>query len=415
MAPLFLGRSRSIAFSALLVISTPAAAEQQLSATTLVDQVLASNLELAADSELGTQTTAIAVTQGRLADPRISIGFAPKTLGNDIGSREIFKISQAIPWFGKLNASRMVADSNARATENWVASRNRDMSLMATTLWAEWWHVHQAISVNQHILRSYESLTRSADTRYQNGQGKQQDALQSKVRLLHARHQLVTLIQQKRRIGIQLNKLRNKPLDSSVLPPTALPVMPKTLDTTSLLAVIENHPEYRSAKDKLEASVGELALAKRERYPDFVAEAAYVGTLDPEEKRWQVGLGVNLPFDQAKRRSRITAAIAGKNKLQINAEAKLLELKEDLRLTTSRYQEHVHIQKLYAQELLPVAKRNQQAAQQDYANGVSNLDTVTAAITDYQKTALQLRRHQADRLVILAEIEQLVGRPLHGE
>lgn len=422
MFTLFLGFIRSaqrlaVLLAASLVTTLSMASESdRLSPQRLLEQVAAENLALASAYEHSAGTAEMAATQGRLADPRLMLGIAPETAGSSLGSRENIKISQALPWFGKLAASRKNAASTASATANAVAAFQRELALEASHNWAEWWYVHQAISINETIVSSFEHLTRSANSRYQNGQGKQQDALQSEVRLLHAQHQRVTLQQQRQRLAIQLNQLRNRPLENAVLAPAAMPAMPAMPaipKDEGLLPLLEQHPAYLAALDAVAAAEARLTLAKRERYPDFVAEVAHVGTLDPEEKRWQVGLGLNLPFDQGKRRHGVAAAMANKQKLALDAQAKLLALKEQLASQLSRYQEHLHIEALYTEQLLPLAKQSQQAAQQDYANGISDFDTVTAAITDYQKAAMQLRRHQADRFMILAEIEQLAGRQLH--
>lgn len=419
MFTLFLGFIRpaqqlAVLLAASLVTTLSMASEgDRLSPQRLLEQVAAENLALASAYEHSAGTAEMAATQGRLADPRLMLGIAPETAGTSLGSRENIKISQALPWFGKLAAIRKNAASTASATANAVAAFQRELALEASHAWAEWWYVHQAISINETIVSSFEHLTRSANSRYQNGQGKQQDALQSEVRLLHARNERVTLQQQRQRLAIQLNQLRNRPLVNAVLAPAAMPVMPAMPSDEDLLSSLEQHPAYLAALDSAAAAEARLTFAKRERYPDFVAEIAHVGTLDPEEKRWQVGLGLNLPFDQGKRRHGVAAAMANKQKLALDAQAKLLALKEQLASQLSRYQEHLHIEALYTEQLLPLAKQSQQAAQQDYANGISDFDTVTAAITDYQTAAMQLRRHQADRFMILAEINQLVGRQLH--
>lgn len=414
MAIVFLGQARPILLTAVLAVSVPVSAQTRLPVDQLVQQVSAENLELAALYELNAEAVATANGQGRLPDPKLMIGFAPGTAGTALGSREIIKLSQSLPWFGKRRASKTIAESSAKASANATDAFQRNLVLTATKAWAEWWYVHQALTINQTIVRSFDGLMRSANTRYQNGQGKQQDALQSELRLLHAKHQRVTLQQQKKRIEVQLNTLRNRSLQTAVLPPASLPAMPSALEGDSLVPLLNQHPSYLAALDVLEGAEAQLTLARRDRYPDFVAEAAYIGTLDPEQKRWQVGVGFNIPFDQAKRRHGEAAANARNQKLALQAEAKLLALKEQLGMQLSSYQEHQHIEMLYAEQLLPVAKQSQQAAEQDYANGLSDFDTVTTAITDYQQTAMQLRRHQADRLVILAELEQLLGRSLRG-
>ncbi|MDD9892950.1 MAG: TolC family protein, partial [Gammaproteobacteria bacterium] len=291
----------------------------RLSPQRLLEQVAAENLALASAYEHSAGTAEMAATQGRLADPRLMLGVAPETAGSSLGSRENIKISQALPWFGKLAASRKNAASTASATANAVAAFQRELALEASNSWAEWWYVHQAISINQTIVNSFEQLTSSANSRYQNGEGKQQDALQSEVRLLHAQHERVTLQQRRQRLVIQLNTLRNRPLETAVLPPAEMPVIPALGEYEGFLPLLEQHPAYLAALNSLAAAEARLTLAKRERYPDFVAEVAHVGTLDPEEKRWQIGLGMNIPFDQGKRRHGVAAATANKQKLLLDA------------------------------------------------------------------------------------------------
>lgn len=413
MSMMKIGRSRSLMFTLLLSLTAPVASKtEQLTPAALIEQLAAANLELAAAEQATLQADATAQSKGRFADPKLTIGVAPKTFDSELGSRESIRISQALPWFGKRKLSKKVAEQQTISLSHQQAALKRELSLTGLKTWADWWFTHQALEINHNILSSYQRLTKSAQSRYENGQGKQQDALHSQVKLLHTQHQKTTLLEAKRRSAIELNTLRNRTPSAAVLPPSTLPAMPVLKDAQTYTAKLYSHPAYLAMLSQVEAADARQRIVARERYPDFVAEAAYIGTLDPEEKRWQVGLGLNIPFDQGKRRHQEAAAEAEKTKHVFSARSILLELEQRLGQLLSRYNEHQHIQHLYRHQLLPLAAQSQQAAQQDYANGISDLDTVTVAITEYQRTAMQLRRHQADQLMVLAELEQLLGQRL---
>lgn len=397
-----------------------ALAEERLSAAVLVDAVIQANPQLEAASAAYLAERAAAKMQGRLADPNLMIGLAPDTVGDELGTRTLLKLSQALPWPGKRGLQRDAATAAAAVSEQEALAVTRQLALAAQSAWAEWWYAHHALVINQRTIDSYTLLVEASETRYQNGSGRQQDVLQSSLRLRHAEHQQIELQQQKRRTGIAINTLLNRAPNEALLAPADLPTTATLPEEQALKQDLEQeweqallaHPQYQRAEAQQRSAALKLRLAKRDRYPDFVAEVSHIGTLDPEEKRLQLGLGIKLPFDQGKRKHGIAAADAALRSNLAAQQQALAILRQRLASLLSRFHEHQHIVQLYSGDLLTLASRARQAAERDYANGISDFNAVTMAITDLQTTEQRLRRHQANLFITAAELEELLGGAL---
>lgn len=387
-------------------------AEERLTADALVDAVIEANPQLEAARAAHLAQSAAAQMRGRFADPSLMIGVAPNTIGDQLGSRTIFKLSQALPWPGKRRLQRDVATATAAVSEQEAFAVARQLALAAGAAWAEWWYAEHALEINQRTVDSYTLLEAASETRYQNGSGRQQDLLQSQLRLRHAQHQQIELLEQKRRTGIAINTLLNRAPSADLLTAADLPSPALLPSNNELERALLAHPRYQAAEAKLRNAALKLRLEKRQRYPDFVAEVSHIGTLDPEEKRLQLGLGINIPFDQGKRKYGIAAA---EQRLQSELAAQqqvLATLRQSLHNLLSSYHEHKHIVQLYSGDLLSLAVQSQNAAERDYANGVGDFNAVTSAVTDLQQTEQRLRRHQANLFITAAELEALLGRAL---
>jgi len=80
------------------------------------------------------------------------------------------------------------------------------------------------------------------------------------------------------------------PLPAAMTPPVSLP------DTQQLRRSAEvSHPEIHRSKAKGAAASSQVALAEKAFLPDFNANVGYVGTLDPADKRLQIGVSINVP------------------------------------------------------------------------------------------------------------------------
>lgn len=256
-------------------------------------------------------------------------------------------------------------------------------------------------------MSSYRNLVEAAKTRYENGVGTQQELIRAELRLSHSAHWGIELKHKQRRVAAEINALQNLSPDSSVPSPAEMPKAPSSVSGHALTASLFNHPQLLAADALLEGSAVALRLAEKARMPDFVAELSYVGMLDPEEKRFQVGLGLNLPFDQRRRKQAVAVAAAERRRQQAIKQQTLIGLQARFQSLKAKFEEHRHVVDLYSGQLINLARKSLEAAERDYANGVGEFSDVALAIADLQDAEQRLHRHKADLFITVAELTEL--------
>jgi outer membrane protein TolC len=158
-----------------------------------------------------------------------------------------------------------------------------------------------------------EALWTKADglsrIRYQSGEGAQSDILRAQLERNRLRQRRWTLEADERARSQAINRLRAHPLDEP-FPTTAsvgglgLPVVPGT--EAALADAERRSPELLQARVQAERAASQLALARRERYPDLAVSAAIMprGDLTP---MWSAGVSVTLPIFSGSRQWRAVA------------------------------------------------------------------------------------------------------------
>jgi outer membrane protein TolC len=145
-----------------------------------------------------------------------------------------------------------------------------------------------------------------ARSRYESGEGAQSDVLRAQLELNRLRQRRWTLEAQERTSVQTLNRLRGRPVDEPIPTSTSvrdlsIPALPGP--DAALADAIARSPELAQARLGSARSEKSVALAKRERYPDFNVNAAIMprGQLDP---MWAAGISVNLPVWSYRKQNR---------------------------------------------------------------------------------------------------------------
>lgn len=398
------------AIVAALLFMSSAVAEPPLPSQTLVKQVLQANPDLAIAAARQRSLEAHISVAGALPDPMANLAVAPATFDSDIGARGIFQLSQSLPWPGKRELRADAAAALAAAAGSELALRQRELAWEARTAWAQWWYVHRALELNAANQRLLDELLSVVETQYGAGIGGQQDVVQAQTRALHNRHQRIELQQQRKRVAALLNALRDQPADAPLPPPARYPSVPE-LSAQSLLreAMFVAHPRLSANASQRQRAEAQLALAEREYWPDFTVHAGYVGTLDPAEKRFQVGVGINIPLQRTRRRA--SEDVARAELLGIAASERSIRAQLDQALVTqiSALEEAQHVVHLYRSQLLDLAAQNVNAAKADYESGSGSFTDIITAAEQQLDFQLELASARADALIARAAIRRLVG------
>lgn len=385
-----------------------------LTAEQLVAAVLTQNAGLqglAAAAEAANYRIAPA---GALDDPMLTYAGAPETAGGPRGFQERVELSQSLPWPGKLGLRQDAARGRAEVKEQSLADGRLALMATAKSLFAEWAYIHHTIQIKHAHQDLLIELRRVAETQYAAGRTRMQDVLQAEVEATRIDTDIVTHQRRKREVRAIINGLLNRSPQSPLPPPAPLPepAEPPALQALRVAALGE-HPELRRIQARIAEASAQHNLAGKDYFPDFKLSAGYNSLWEDADKRWTVGLSINLPFDFSGKRS--AARAAAETELMrfqwelTDSEAQLLAQLEQGR---AQVQETRDLIAIHRQQLFPLAEANLNAAVADYRAGQGSFLTVIDAERQQLRTEDNLARAHADYLRALAALERVAGQPL---
>lgn len=279
-------------------------------------KVIQDNPSLAQMQARAKAMAAIGSQQGSLPDPQIS--FNAMSLPTDtFNTRQEdmtqlgFGISQAIPFPGKLALREQAADFEATAaTLNADELRLRLLSEVKT-LWWQVFYLDKTLEIvenNHQLLRQFVDIAR---TKYEVGEGLQQDVLLAQLELSKLLDQQINLTGMRRNTAATLNALLDQPANQTMqLPATVSLRLPEIRSEDQLYQqTAESRPILESERQNINAAESKLELAKKDILPDFNVEALYGSRANmPDGSRRSdlltLGVSMNLPIFAASKQAK---------------------------------------------------------------------------------------------------------------
>lgn len=406
--------------TALLFSVFPAGADNAnnaLSIDQLVADVLTANPSIAAANAAFDAAHARANVAGALDDPQLLTAVAPDTIGgygspNGRGSNVRIEISQNLPWPGKLAQRESAATQDTLALSEQQNLVKIQLTAAAQSSYAQWYYVNHAVAINAQNTVLLDELRRVAEQRYASGLAQQQDVLQAEIELQHLQHQNVQLQSQVQSVKVQINTLLNRatttPLPNIKTLPT--PMMPALKESQQL--ALRQHPLLMQSYYQLAANKDREALAEKNFYPDFKVFTGYNSLWDADEKRWIVGVSINLPLGQDKYRSALDGARADAIRTQAEADEHRLRILDALERAWIQAEEAHHTIALYEDSLLPRTRENFSANRATYSSGGGDFSHLITASRLVLNAELSLIRAQADYVIAMAQLQLWAGGAL---
>jgi outer membrane protein TolC len=251
---------------------------------------------------------------GAFGDPVLSLGiqndgFDRIQIGKMESSWWQVMITQPISWPGKLGLRSDAAATGVRLAEAGLDRARLTAEADARRAYLDLLLVRDRLA----LLTRLEALWRKAEglarSRYETGEGSQSDLLRAQLERNRLRQRRWALQAEERSRVQAVNRLRAHPLDEP-FPTTAsiaalpLPVLPGA--EAALADAERRSPELRGARLQSERALQQVAVARRDRYPDLAVTAAIMprGGLDP---MWAAGLSLTLPIFSGSKQGRVVA------------------------------------------------------------------------------------------------------------
>lgn len=373
-----------LTFLALLTLSMGVArAAEELSLHEAVSEALSANPNLAAIQARANALSEIPDQLEALPDPRLLVNIVNLPLDSFSFSQEAMTqfqvgISQALPYPGKLALRSRVASFEAGAAEADVDVRRLQLARDVRTVWWNLFYLDRALDVLMRNRALLQQIINVAETRYQVGQGQQQDILLAQLELSRLSDSVIRIENMRENEGTRLNVLLGRSTDDGIKLPVSvvesLPVLKpvQALQETASAA----HPRLSAQQKRMHAARSRVELAKKDYAPDFQLGAIYGlrnGDNPDGSSRVDMGsilLSMNLPVYSGAKQDR---AVDQRNAEWVQQKYQLQdqrnEVASQVQQAINDYQRAAEQVQLFRQQIIPQANQTVEAMLAGYQVG----------------------------------------------
>lgn len=338
---------------------------------------------------------------------------SPNILPSRVGSTK-YTVIQPVPFWGKRDLKREAAEADANQARGRSEASWAELSARIKAAYAQLYQAVRSEALTREIaalLKGLESITRA---RYANGLVPQQDAIRVQLEQTGLQSELLTWETERHHLQSRLNALLRRPAHAALADPQRLRPVPSAekLDYAMLEDRLRaRNPLLFAESARVTAAEKSRELAYRNRYPDFSFGVSPIQTSN-RVNQWELMVEMNIPLQQASRRSQEREAQSMLSAAQSRQEATQNQLQADLAENLVALDSAQRIEKLVRGSLLPQAQMTFEAALAAYENGKVDFATLLDAQRQIRKARLDELKAQTDAQVRLAEIERLLGEDL---
>ena len=253
---------------------------------------------------------------GKLPDPTLMTSAFLQPVETRMGpQRASFALSQSIPWFGKLESKRSVADQMISIKSEQIASRENQLRKEVYFNYLEMYFLDFKIILLNENLEWYNQLKNLIAIKIQSGRGSSLDLLQVEIQILKLQKDIDDLKDDK---SILLEKWKRILNDQNAVYPEEFYFPTNELSESYddlLLMALDSNNDMRVSKEMIKQKELQTELAGFEGKPDFTLGATYINigkrtdmvVTGSGSDAWlfpQVGL--RIPINQKKYRSQVS-------------------------------------------------------------------------------------------------------------
>lgn len=380
----------------------------------LVETVLERNPSLEAARQAWQAAVARPAQAGALADPRLSYGVAPLSIGSsDVDLGQELRVEQALPYPGLRPLRRAQAEAEAEAVLSDYRTAVLELASSAALLFEDYRLVHRAIEINQEHLRLVQDFQEVAAARYAAGLATQQDPILAEVEGAELLQRQAELEADRQELEARINALLHREPGLPLPVPAAaaaepLPALasPEGLEEAALAA----RPEMARRLAELQARQAEVGLARGERKPDLGVMGSYNSMWMDTEHRFMVGVSVDLTVWRRRIEAAEVEAAARAAQAKSEREHLAIEIRADVRGKLVRLAEKRRRLELFTDRLLPAVRDSIQAARAAFETGQASFLTVIEAERGLRRAQLGYEQAMADLRRGQVELDRAVGR-----
>lgn len=358
---------------------------------------------------------------GALPDPTLTVQFmnitnsdvTPDTMAlqpNNDKEATMYTVAQTLPFWGKRDLREKVAVaqlSDAQA-QQWATAAL--LYAEVKSAFAEWYQAIHLKKINTDTLDILNTLEKTAEVRYSQNRGRQQDVIAATLAKTSLQSELISLDAQEKQARARLNGVLNRNANASLAEPLLLPPIPMAeLHQPGMLdRLINESPLLKSQTAQIIAAENNKKLVKKNRYPDITVGVSPIQQGD-EIIEWGAMLELNLPIQFSTRRSQeheANALLAAAKARKEAADHQIRStIEQALAALNAAHQQDI----LLTETLLPQAHLSLETAVAGYRVGEVDFETVLIAQQQIQEIRQDSLTFQVEQQLSLAQMEQWLG------
>lgn len=300
-------------------------------------------------------------------------------------------ISQSFPFPGKRSLKKNISELNASAAKLHFYESRLQVDKDIKITWWQLFFLDRALEIigrNKSLLKQFIDIAR---TKYEVGEGLQQDVLLAQLELSKLLDKEIQLKSLRIKQTIKLNQLLGRTSSESVVLPDKTNLdLPVVFNEETLLEKADkNRPLLLKQRHQLDASQEMLKLAKRALYPDFNLGAVYGDRQgeNPMGEEWtdfvSLKLGLKIPLYSSSKQSK---AIDQRKLELVSQEHALkethLKIESSIHQALADYQQTKQQFHLFQDGIIPQAQQTVASMLAGYrVNKVDFLNLVRSQIT----------------------------------
>ncbi len=359
---------------------------------------------------------------GALSDPKLRTelmdvtrgGAQNPTLSPSRAGSARYTLMQDVPWFGKRDLKREIAELEAEGARGRALGTWADVSARIKTTYAQQYYLARNERLTREILDLMTRLEKIAQARYAGGLAAQQDVIRAQVEQTSMRNELIALETERHHMHTRMNALLARPANAPLSEPERLRPIPAPAKLG--YAAMEDRARARNPllladEARLKSAEKNRELTYKNRYPDFTF-GIVPNQFQNSVKQWDLMIEMNIPLQQGSRRAQERESEAMLSSARTRREATANQVLADLSENLAGLDAARRTEALATDSLLPQSELTFKSALAGYENGKVDFATLLDAQRQIRQAKQNQIRAQAEGQARLAEIERILGEDL---
>ena len=402
----------------------PPSAGTVRTADELVRRALTTNRELAAARLDIARARARRQQATLLPNPVLEFEQTGGALGISEGEQERrAEISVPIEYGGKRGRRIDVAEAELRATEAFVADRERRLAAEVRRLYAEAIAANRELSFTSQLTQIDTELGNVLQIRVREGDAPPLEESLLRVEIDRLRSRRAMLEGRRRSAELQLATVIGLPANE----PIALSdsygdgISVPTVEEATRLA-LQNRPDLRAADLNIAAAEAGLRLANAQALPDISVFAGYangrsgfddtpVGPLVDQDKLINAGVGISIPIFNRNQGAKAEAAAAIEQAKRLR-ELTELQVRAEVESAVARYRAADAAVEVFRQGVIERSEQNVRTMRAAYEAGAFTISEFLAERRRLVDAQRELTEALTERAVALIDFQAAVAEPI---